>query len=65
MMTKLTAEHEQILKQYTEHLYSIPTMTHKMNRKVITRELKIFFDFILGNQLTKLFTKQESNYAKP
>lgn len=46
MMTKLTAEHEQILKQYTEHLYSIPTMTHKMNRKVITRELKIFFDFI-------------------
>ena len=46
MMTELTAEQEQTLKKYSENMNSIPTLTHKMNRKVITRELKIFFDFL-------------------
>ena len=44
MMT--TAKQEQILMQYSENMTSIPNMTRKMNRKVITRELKIFFDFL-------------------
>ena len=52
MMTELTAEQEQTLKKYSENMNSIPTLTHKMNRKVITRELKIFFDF-LGKSFPK------------
>ena len=50
MMT--TAKQEQILMQYSENMTSIPNMTRKMNRKVITRELKIFFDF-LGKSFPK------------
>lgn len=52
MMTKLTEEHEQILKKYTDNMYSIQNLTRKMNGKVITRELKIFFDF-LGKSFPK------------
>ena len=41
MMTNEKAE--QILKKYTDNMYSIQNLTRKMNGKVITRELKIFF----------------------
>lgn len=50
MMTNEKAE--QILKKYTDNMYSIQNLTRKMNRKVITRELKIFFDF-LGKSFPK------------
>lgn len=46
MMTEMTEKQEAMLNKYRERMTSIPTITHKMNRKVITRELKIFFDFI-------------------